>query len=177
LANESDELGNWRREFEKSMFKGGTCLDWLIDSTNRKCWVHSARPGEWEAGHRRGFTGTTTNPILVCQALSEKGGAAGTGMERPKTRPSDEEKLPEEFRRIVAEHATAVRRKVYEDTGARAGKTPGKWFAVIMIGRVNDCLRSVTSDNRTAVSECGIDSAGGAIGKHAYRIYQGYEAD
>ena len=55
---------------------------------------------------------------------------------------------------------------------------PGKCFAVIMIGRLDDYLREVARDNQAAVSESDIRQAGLAVTKRAYQIYRerGYEA-
>jgi transaldolase len=62
---------------------------------------------------------------------------------------------------------------------ARAkGTEPGRCFAVIMIGRLDDYLREVAHDNQATVSESDIRQAGLAVTKRAYAIYQerGYEA-
>ena len=62
---------------------------------------------------------------------------------------------------------------------ARAkGIEPGKCFAVIMIGRLDDYLREVAHDNQAAVSEADIRLSGIAATKRAYALYQerGYEA-
>jgi transaldolase len=62
---------------------------------------------------------------------------------------------------------------------ARAnGVEPGKCFAVIMIGRLDDYLRDVALDCRASVSEPDIRQAGLAVTKRAYSIYKqrGYEA-
>jgi transaldolase len=62
---------------------------------------------------------------------------------------------------------------------ARAkGIKPGKCFAVIMIGRLDDYLREVAHDRRAGVSEADIRQAGIAVTKRAYSIYRrrGYEA-
>lgn len=59
------------------------------------------------------------------------------------------------------------------------GIEPGKCFAVIMIGRLDDFLREVAQDNGLeSVTECDIRQAGLAVTKRAYRIYRerGYEA-
>jgi transaldolase len=58
------------------------------------------------------------------------------------------------------------------------GIKPGKCFAVIMIGRLDDYLREVAHDSGAAVSESDIRQAGLAVTKRAYSIYQqrGYEA-
>jgi transaldolase len=55
---------------------------------------------------------------------------------------------------------------------------PGKCFAVIMIGRLDDYLREVAHDNQAAVGEPDIRQAGLAVTKRAYAIYRdrGYEA-
>ncbi len=63
----------------------------------------------------------------------------------------------------------------------RAGKMciePGKCFAVIMIGRLDDYLREVAHDNQVAVSESDIRQAGLAVTKRAYALFKerGYEA-
>jgi transaldolase len=62
---------------------------------------------------------------------------------------------------------------------ARAkGIVPGKCFAVIMIGRLDDYLREVSHDAGAHVSEADIRQAGLAVSKRAYSIYRqrGYEA-
>ena len=62
---------------------------------------------------------------------------------------------------------------------ARAtGVKPGKCFAVIMIGRLDDYLREVAHDSEAGLSETDIRQAGLAVTKRAYRLYQerGYEA-
>ena len=62
---------------------------------------------------------------------------------------------------------------------ARAnGIEPGKCFAVIMIGRLDDFLREVAHDNQSPASESDIRQAGIAVSKRAYAIYKerGYEA-
>jgi transaldolase len=55
---------------------------------------------------------------------------------------------------------------------------PGKCFAVIMIGRLDDYLREVAFDNQASVTEADIRQAGIAVTKRAYGIYKkaGYEA-
>jgi transaldolase len=52
------------------------------------------------------------------------------------------------------------------------GIDPGKCFAVIMIGRLDDYLREVAHDGRLAVSEADICQAGLAVTKRAYSLYQ-----
>ena len=62
---------------------------------------------------------------------------------------------------------------------ARAqGIEPGRCFAVIMIGRLDDYLREVAHDAQVPVSESDICQAGLAVTKRAYSIYRerGYEA-
>lgn len=62
---------------------------------------------------------------------------------------------------------------------ARAqGVAPGKCFAVIMIGRLDDYLREVAQDGGASVSESDIRLAGLAVTKRAYALYRqrGYEA-
>jgi transaldolase len=56
---------------------------------------------------------------------------------------------------------------------ARAnGIEPGKCFAVIMIGRLDDYLREVAHDTRARVSEADIRQAGLAVAKRAYSLYR-----
>lgn len=58
------------------------------------------------------------------------------------------------------------------------GAEPGKCFAVIMIGRLDDYLRDVAHDCRADVTESDIRRAGLAVSKRACSIYKqrGYEA-
>ncbi|UCF97255.1 MAG: transaldolase family protein [Spirochaetaceae bacterium] len=55
---------------------------------------------------------------------------------------------------------------------------PGKCFAVIMIGRLDDYIRDVALDSRAEINESDIVQAGLAITKRAYEIYkrEKYEA-
>ncbi len=62
---------------------------------------------------------------------------------------------------------------------ARAtGVKPGRCFAVMMIGRLDDYLRDIALDRRADVNEDDIRQAGLATVKRAYQIYKthGYEA-
>jgi transaldolase len=60
-----------------------------------------------------------------------------------------------------------------------AGIKPGRCYAVIMIGRLDDYLREVAHDMAPGISESDIRWAGLACTKRAYRIFQerGYEAE
>ena len=68
------------------------------------------------------------------------------------------------------------RRGIARATASRI--KPGKCYAVIMIGRLDDFLREVALDNRARVTESDIRQAGIAVAKRAYSIYEerGYEA-
>jgi transaldolase len=59
------------------------------------------------------------------------------------------------------------------------GVEPGRCFAVIMIGRLDDYLRDIAHDMCANVSESDIRQAGIAVTKRAYAIFQQrrYEAD
>jgi len=59
-----------------------------------------------------------------------------------------------------------------------SGREPGRCFAVLMVGRLDDYLREVAQDARAAVEEADIRLAGVAVAKRAYAIYRecGYEA-
>jgi transaldolase len=74
--------------------------------------------------------------------------------------------------------AIAERCRAGRQRAITAGIEPGKCFAVIMIGRVDDYLREVAQDNRAAVSEADIRQSGLAVTKRAYQIYRerNYEA-
>ena len=52
------------------------------------------------------------------------------------------------------------------------GIVPGKGFAVIMIGRLDDYLREVAHDSYPVVSESDVCQAGLAVTKRAYSIYK-----
>ena len=58
------------------------------------------------------------------------------------------------------------------------GIQPGRCFAVIMIGRLDDYLREIAHDRRSAATESDICQAGLAVSKRAYSIYKkrGYAA-
>ncbi|UCC98225.1 MAG: hypothetical protein JSW66_20560 [Phycisphaerales bacterium] len=53
----------------------------------------------------------------------------------------------------------------------QAGLEPGRCFAVIMIGRLDDYLRDVAHDRKAKISESDIRQAGLAVSKRAYSIY------
>lgn len=52
------------------------------------------------------------------------------------------------------------------------GRKPGKCFAVIMIGRLDDYLRDVALDAQVDINESDIKKAGLAITKRSYSIYK-----
>lgn len=65
--------------------------------------------------------------------------------------------------------------KRYQNGLERAQKNnikPGKCFAVIMIGRIDDYLRDVVHDSQLNISESDIRYAGIAIAKRAYAIFK-----
>jgi transaldolase len=73
---------------------------------------------------------------------------------------------------IAERHRAGIRR------AQTAGIAPGKCFAVIMIGRLDDYLREVAHDCQSPVDESDIRQAGLAVTKRAYELYRerGYEA-
>ena len=73
---------------------------------------------------------------------------------------------------IAERHSAGIKRALEK------GIAPGKCFAVIMIGRLDDYLREVAHDSGASVSEADICQAGLAATKRAYAIYKsrGYEA-
>ncbi len=74
--------------------------------------------------------------------------------------------------------AIAERCRAGSRRARNSGVEPGRCFAVIMIGRLDDYLREVALDNGTALTESDIRQSGLAVTKRAYGIYQerGYEA-
>lgn len=74
--------------------------------------------------------------------------------------------------------AVAERHRMGIQRARENGVTPGKCFAVIMIGRLDDYLREVARDNCALATESDIRQAGLAVTKRAYSIYRerGYEA-
>lgn len=74
--------------------------------------------------------------------------------------------------------AIAERHRCGIERARRNGIEPGKCFAVIMIGRLDDYLREIAGDNRPPIEDSDIRQAGLAATKRAYKIYQerGYQA-
>mgnify|MGYP005849119867 CR=1 FL=1 len=67
---------------------------------------------------------------------------------------------------VAEAHRRGIRR-------ARAnGTEPGRCFAVIMIGRLDDYLREVAQDTQAGLEEAEIRQAGLAVSKRAYQIYR-----
>lgn len=58
-----------------------------------------------------------------------------------------------------------------------AGKTPGRCFPVLMIGRLDDYLREVAQDRKAGVEESDIRQAGLAVAKRSYALFKerGYD--
>jgi transaldolase len=73
---------------------------------------------------------------------------------------------------VAERHRKGIQRAI------RNGIAPGRCFAVIMIGRLDDYLREIAHDSRPGVSESDIRQAGLAVTKRAYSIYRerGYAA-
>ncbi len=67
--------------------------------------------------------------------------------------------------------AVAERHRRAAARATQAGTVPGRCFAVIMIGRLDDYLREVAGDNHAPVSEEDIRQAGLAVVKRAYSIF------
>lgn len=74
--------------------------------------------------------------------------------------------------------AIAERHRAGIARATQRGITPGKCFAVLMIGRLDDYLREIAHDCGAAISESDIRQAGLAVTKRAYAIYKdrGYDA-
>lgn len=67
---------------------------------------------------------------------------------------------------IAERHRTGIAR------AKAAGIEPGRCFAVLMIGRLDDYLREVAHDSQAPVSEADVRQAGLAVAKRAYSMYQ-----
>ncbi|MHB9034491.1 MAG: transaldolase family protein [Anaerolineae bacterium] len=74
--------------------------------------------------------------------------------------------------------AVAERHRTASLRAEKNGIVPGKCFAVVMVGRVDDYLREIAADAQADVRESDIVQAGIAIVKRAYQIFQqkGYTA-
>ena len=74
--------------------------------------------------------------------------------------------------------AAAERHRLGVARARQAGKEPGRCFAVIMVGRLDDYLRDIALDRQAAVSEEDIRQGSLAVVKRAYSLFQehGYEA-
>lgn len=68
--------------------------------------------------------------------------------------------------------AIAERYRKGLERAKKAGIKPGRCFAVIMVGRIDDYLRDVAHDRNAAVEEADIKMAGTAIVKRAYAIFK-----
>jgi transaldolase len=73
---------------------------------------------------------------------------------------------------IAEKHRRGIKR------AEKNGAEPGKCFAVIMIGRLDDYLRDVAHDSKADITESDIRRSGLAVSKRAYSIYKqrDYEA-
>lgn len=74
--------------------------------------------------------------------------------------------------------AIAERHRQGLQRAKQSGVEPGRCFAVIMIGRLDDYLRDVAHDSKADISESDIRQAGLAVSKRAYSIFKqrNYEA-
>jgi len=68
--------------------------------------------------------------------------------------------------------AIAERHRRASQKTEMSGITPGKCFAVIMIGRIDDYIRDAALDMNANIDESDIRAAGLAVAKRAYTIYQ-----
>ena len=75
--------------------------------------------------------------------------------------------------------AIAERYQKAKGKAEATGKKPGRCFAVVMIGRLDDYLRDVALDMNAKVEEGDIKTAGLAVVKRAYSIYrkEGYDTE
>jgi len=67
--------------------------------------------------------------------------------------------------------AVAERHMQGLERAAKNGIKPGKCFAVVMVGRLDDYLRDVAQDRSASVNESDIIQAGTAVIKRAYKLF------
>lgn len=74
--------------------------------------------------------------------------------------------------------AVAERHRLGCERARQNGITPGRCFAVVMVGRLDDYLREIAADAQADVRESDIVQAGIAVVKRAYTLFQerGYSA-
>ncbi len=74
--------------------------------------------------------------------------------------------------------AVAERHRAGARRAKAKGLSPGRCFAVLMVGRLDYYLRDVAAESRAGVGEEDVRKAGIAVAKRAYAIYrkEGYEA-
>ncbi len=68
--------------------------------------------------------------------------------------------------------AVAARYRKGLERAKKSGISPGKCFAVVMVGRIDDFLRDVAMDRNVPVKTSDITMAGTAIVKRAYEIFE-----
>jgi len=68
--------------------------------------------------------------------------------------------------------AVAERHRKGLETARLNGVKPGKCFAVVMVGRLDDYLRDVAKDRQANVSESDLIQAGTAVIKRAYQLFK-----
>ena len=73
--------------------------------------------------------------------------------------------------------AVAERHRAGSRRARGNGIVPGKCFAVIMIGRLDDYLREIAHDSHSRVAESDVCQAGLAVSKRAYSIYNERQYD
>jgi len=73
--------------------------------------------------------------------------------------------------------AVAERHRRGAGRARAAGVAPGRCFAVLMIGRLDDYLREVARDARADAGEADVRQAGLAVAKRAYSIYRAERYD
>lgn len=73
--------------------------------------------------------------------------------------------------------AVAERHRAGSRRARDSGIVPGKCFAVIMIGRLDDYLREIAHDSHPTVAESDVCQAGLAVAKRAYSIYKERQYD
>jgi transaldolase len=100
-------------------------LEWLAQDTPTKWWHDSAIPAEIDAAIANGALGVTTNPVLTYQSLQAVPDFWKSEVERIPSELAPAQRA-EELLRIIALHAAARFRGIYERTEGQHGYALGQ---------------------------------------------------
>jgi len=170
--------------------RGEALLKCVVQETARKL-----APQYEDTEGRRGYVCAQVNPLIAAdrQAMKEmakrfsdwapniavKLPAAAAGLDALEDCVAEGITITSTVSHAVPQViAIAERHRRGAARARQAGRKPGRCFAVIMIGRLDDYLQDLAEDRKTDVSVSDIQQAGLAVSKRAHAIYRerGYEA-